>query len=152
MDLGKAEAVKRFPALHCWSQASRFHRRPTSEALVPSPWELMRGRGSDCLQHTQLRVRCWMPLNPLKLCEGNIWSSNAPHPVTTWVVAGAGSDCQSGVPFLSFCHGPDGLLLWQLFLKTFRLQFQKPFCHVCWRQLLHNLHTCGFFLCHSKIQ
>lgn len=36
MDLGKAEAVT-FLALHCWSQASRFHQRSTSEALCPLP-------------------------------------------------------------------------------------------------------------------
>lgn len=53
MDLGKAEAVKRFPALHCWNQASHFHQRSTSEALVPSPWEPMWGGGpAACSTHS----------------------------------------------------------------------------------------------------
>ena len=81
-------------------------RSPRALSLgTPAGW------ASGCLQHTQLRVRCWMPLNPLKLSEGNIWSSSALNPVTTWRIAGAGNDCQSEVPFLSFSHGSDGLLL-----------------------------------------
>lgn len=45
MDLGKAEAVKMFLALHCWNQAARFHHRSTSEVLIVSPWEPTQGGG-----------------------------------------------------------------------------------------------------------
>lgn len=97
MDLGKGEAVKRFPALHCWSQASRFHFRSPCALSVGTHT----GQRSSCLQHTQLRAGHWMPLNPLNLSEEIIWSSSTLNPVTTREIEGPGSDCWSGVPFLT---------------------------------------------------
>lgn len=104
MDLGKAEAVKRFPALHCCSQASHFHfRSPCALSLGTHT-----GQRSSCLQHTQLRAGCWMPLNPLNMSEGINWSSSALNPVTTWGIAGPGSDCLSGVQFSTSPVGMTG--------------------------------------------